>query len=112
MDAANSSISITRVNGLQSMEICLEVGFDWKESVGKNMPGCPEWCPVNHFGYLRQGSMKVYHEDGSEPIVVKTGDTYNIGPGHRPEVVGTEAAIMVEFSQDPTIEATVETLKK
>jgi hypothetical protein len=105
-------VNITRVNGLQTMEICLEVGFDWKESVGKNLPGCPEWCPVTHFGYLRQGTMKVYHEDGSEPVTVNTGDTYNIGPGHRPEVLGSDPCIMVEFSQDPTLTATAEALTK
>ena len=37
------SANVTRINGLQAMEICLEPGFDWKESVGKNLPGCPEW---------------------------------------------------------------------
>ena len=105
-----AKVNITRVNGLQAMEICLDVGFDWKETVGKTMPGCPEWCPVNHFGYLRQGSMRVIHEDGSDPVVVNTGDTYNIGPGHRPEFLGSEPCIMVEFSQDPTIAAITESL--
>jgi hypothetical protein len=99
MDGAK--IAITDVKGLRAMEICVEPGFDWKEKVGKNMPGCPEWCQATHFGYLRQGEMTIRHQDGREDVTIKTGDTYHVAPGHIPIVNGPEAAVMVEFSQDP-----------
>ena len=55
--------------------------------------------------------MKVYHQDGTE-VIVNKGDTYNIVPGHKPEVLGDEACIMVEFSQDPTLAKVEETLRE
>jgi hypothetical protein len=75
-DMNGASVSITDVAGLRAMEICVEAGFDWKEKVGKNMPGCPEWCPATHFGYLRAGCMTVEHEDGSPSVEIKAGETY------------------------------------
>lgn len=63
------------------------------------MPGCPDWCPATHFGYLESGSMKVKMQDGSE-TTVNAGDTYHIGPGHLPFINGDKAAVMIEFSQD------------
>ena len=93
------------------MEICLEPGFDWIESVGKKMPDCPEWCQVTHFGFLRQGKMIVHHQDGSAPQEINAGDSYYVGPGHRPEIPEGDPAIMVEFSQDPTVQKTLDVLK-
>jgi hypothetical protein len=66
--------------------------------VGPKLPGCPEWCPINHFGFLRAGRMKVTYKDGSD-VTINAGDAYNIPPGHLPEVIGDEACVMVEFSQ-------------
>jgi hypothetical protein len=42
--------------------------------------------------------MKVNYQDGSDVLLV-AGEAYNIPPGHLPEVVGDEPAVMVEFSQ-------------
>ena len=66
--------------------------------MGPKLPGCPEWCPINHFGFLRSGKMKVKYQDGSD-VLLSAGEAYNIPPGHLPEVVGDEPAVMVEFSQ-------------
>jgi hypothetical protein len=77
--------------------------------VGPKMPGCPEWCPVNHFGFLRSGKMKVKYQDGTDALIV-AGESYNIPPGHLPEVVSDEACVMVEFSQS-TAEA-IATMKE
>ena len=47
------------------MKITLEPGFDWIKEVSPKLPGCPVWCPANHFGYLEKGTMKVKYEDSS-----------------------------------------------
>jgi|TARA_B110000977_G_C10859753_1_gene409255 hypothetical protein len=48
--------------------------------VSPKLPGCPEWCPANHFGYLQAGTMKVQYKDGSTETV-NAGSSYNIPPG-------------------------------
>ena len=66
--------------------------------VSPKLPGCPEWCPANHFGYLQSGTMKINYKDGSTETV-NAGSSYNIPPGHLPEVIGDVPCVMVEFSQ-------------
>ena len=61
--------------GRQSMRIYLDKDFDWRKSVAPLLPGCPEWCPATHFGYLESGEMGVQLQDGSE-FTVKAGETY------------------------------------
>ena len=109
-DMGGAHVAITKVAGLQAMEICLDVGFDWASMVGTNLPGCPTWCPATHFGYLKSGTMTMSFEDGSPEVVINAGDTYHIGPGHRPSV-GDVPAVMVEFSQDPAVQKMVDETK-
>ena len=42
--------------------------------------------------------MKVKYEDGSD-VTINAGESYNIPPGHLPEVIGDIPCVMVEFSQ-------------
>jgi hypothetical protein len=53
--------------------------------------------------------MKVKYEDGST-ATVNAGDSYNIPPGHLPEVIGDIPCVMVEFSQSTA--AVMESMKK
>ena len=85
--------------GRKAMRIILEKGFDWTETIRPILPGCPEWCPATHFGYLESGSMGIKMSDGTT-TTVRAGDIYLVEPGHLPII--TEDAVMVEFSQDPT----------
>jgi|TARA_B110000977_G_scaffold127702_3_gene163172 hypothetical protein len=91
------------------VEITLNPGFDWIKDVSPMLPNCPKWCPANHFGYLKSGCMKVKYEDGST-ATVNAGDSYNIPPGHLPEVIGDIPCVMVEFSQSTA--AVMESMKK
>ena len=93
------------------MEICLEVGIDWAKDIGSKLPGCPTWCPATHFGYLKSGEMTMNFEDGSPSVVIKAGDTYHIGPGHKPTVTSAENATMIEFSEDPAVQKMVDASK-
>jgi len=91
-------------DGRQVMRIKVQKGFDWRASVAPILPGCPEWCPATHFGYLESGSMGIRMKDGSERVI-RAGETYLVPPGHLP--IMSEDALMVEFSQDTTYTAAI-----
>ena len=102
---------ITKGEGRQMMRIKLQAGFDWAKTAAPMLPkdangNCPEWCPATHFGYLESGEMGMEFKDGTPNKVIKAGESYLVGPGHRP--ILTKDAVMVEFSQDPTYVKAVE----
>lgn len=82
-----ATANVVNVGDKTSMEITLNPGFNWVESVSPLLPGCPKSCPANHFGYLKSGTMKVHYDDGTT-ATVNAGESYLIPPGHLPEVVG------------------------
>lgn len=86
-------------DGRQVARIKVQKGFDWRASVAPKLPGCPQWCPATHFGFLESGTMGIKMQDGSERTI-RAGETYLVPPGHLP--VMSEDAVMVEFSQDTT----------
>lgn len=88
----------TEVGGKKAMKMWLEPGFNWTKTIRPLLPGCPEWCPATHFGYLEQGTMKVEYENGTSETI-NAGETYLCTPGHRPEILGDKTTIMVEFSE-------------
>ena len=85
--------------GRQANRIEIDGGFDWKKTVRPNLPGCPEWCPATHFGYLESGVMKVEMKDGTVKTI-SAGETYFVPPDHIPII--EEKTVMIEFSQDTT----------
>ena len=32
--------------------IVIQEGFDWATGVKPCLPGCPDWCPATHFGFI------------------------------------------------------------
>lgn len=86
-------------DGRQVARLKVQKGFDWRASISPILPGCPEWCPATHFGYLESGSMGIKMKDGTERVI-RAGETYLVPPGHLP--IMSEDAVMVEFSQDTT----------
>ena len=85
--------------GRQVCRIEIDAGFDWKKNVKPILPGCPDWCPATHFGYLESGEMGILMKDGTKKTI-KAGETYLVPPGHLP--VMEKSAVMIEFSQDTT----------
>ena len=85
--------------GRQASRIEIDAGFDWHKSIKPHLPGCPDWCPATHFGYLESGLMKVQMKDGTVKTI-KAGDTYFVPPEHIPII--EEKTVMIEFSQDTT----------
>lgn len=86
-------------DGRQASRIVIDAGFDWRATVKPMLPGCPDWCPATHFGYLESGRMGIRMKDGTERWV-NAGETYFVPPGHLPLV--NERTVMIEFSQDTT----------
>ena len=82
-----ATANVVNIGDKTSMEITLNPGFNWVESVSPLLPGCPKSCPANHFGFLKSGCMKVHYDDGTT-ATVNAGESYLIPPGHLPEVVG------------------------
>ena len=80
--------------GKKMSRIAIEKGFDWKKTVSPILPGCPEWCPATHFGYLESGEMGIQMKDGSTkvshspPLVPRRTSP----PCHRPSVLTVQAA--------------------
>ena len=85
--------------GQKMTRIVLQKGFDWTKNIQPILPGCPDWCPATHFGYMESGEMGIQFKDGTRKTV-KAGESYFIPPGHLP-ILETDAT-MIEFSQDPT----------
>jgi hypothetical protein len=73
-----------------------EPGWKWSENV-KPIAGTDS-CEVSHLGYMLQGRMRVYMDDGSEGEA-GPGDVVAIHPGHDAEVVGDEACVFLDFGE-------------
>jgi len=113
-DMGGAKIWITKGVGFQMMSFNIPAGFDWLANAAPMLPkdadgNCPQWCPATHFGYLESGEMGIEFKDGTKKTI-KAGESYLVGPGHRP--VMEKAAVMVEFSQDPTWVKAVEASTK
>ena len=50
-----ATANVVNIGDKTSMEITLNPGFNWVESVSPLLPGCPKSCPANHFGFLKSG---------------------------------------------------------
>jgi uncharacterized protein YaiE (UPF0345 family) len=74
-------------------------GWNWTTGAKPILPGCPDWCPATHFGYLKKGKMEVRMKDEDKWMTFEEGDTYFVPPGHLPRF--PEDTEFVEFSQDP-----------
>lgn len=85
--------------GRQMVRAAMKAGFDWTTTVKPMLPGCPEWCPATHFGYVESGEMGIKMKDGSEHTI-KPGQSYYVPPGHLPII--PMDTVFVEFSQDET----------
>lgn len=55
-----------------------------------------EWCEVTHFLYHLSGTLRFHMADGTE-FDAKPGDVTLLPPGHDAWVVGSEAAVVVDW---------------
>ena len=73
-----------------------EPGWRWSNNVKPIAK--TDSCEVSHLGYVLQGRMKIYMDDGSETELT-AGDVVAIPPGHDAEVVGDESCVMLDFGE-------------
>jgi mannose-6-phosphate isomerase-like protein (cupin superfamily) len=89
-------VDVVHVGGTAAARMRLEPGWRWSECV-KPVAGT-ESCQHRHVGIVRSGTMRVFHDDGTE-LEISRGDVYVIEPGHDAEVVGDEPVEAFEFEQ-------------
>jgi hypothetical protein len=73
-----------------------EPGWRWSTNV-KPIVGT-ESCEISHLGYVLQGRMRIYMNDGSEQEFT-AGEVVAIAPGHDAEVVGNETCLFIDFGE-------------
>jgi len=72
-----------------------EPGWHWREHV-QPIVGTAT-CDVHHLGYVMSGHLHVDMDDGGS-IDLKTGDVFEVPPGHVAYVVGDEAWTSIDFA--------------
>jgi len=79
----------------------IQCGWNWTTAAKPMLPGCPDWCPATHFGFMKKGKMEVRMKDSDKWMLFEEGDAYFVPPGHLPRF--PEDTEFVEFSQDQVI---------
>lgn len=90
-------MEIVWVGGTTVVRVTLEPGFRWSESL-RPVTGTDS-CQHPHLGYVSAGRLRVAPDDGEE-MELGPGDVFSIEPGHDTWVVGTEPAVMLDFTGD------------
>lgn len=81
----------------------LEPGWRWSTDVAPKVG--TSTCQVRHLGAVLGGHLHVVHDDGTE-IDIRTGDVYEIPPGHDAWVVGDAPWESIEFASARVFGAT------
>jgi hypothetical protein len=92
----NGVTDVVRAGTTQISRARLEPGWKWSNDV-KPIAGTDS-CQVLHQGYCSSGHLQVRMDDGTT-VDLRPGDAYHIEPGHDAWVVGDEAFVGVDFSQ-------------
>ena len=77
-----------QVAGMSLARARYEPGWRWSEHVGAATG--QRFCQASHVGIVIAGRNRIEMEDGRE-FEVRTGDIFEIGPGHDSVVIGEEA---------------------
>jgi hypothetical protein len=72
----------------------LRPGWSWQRNIGPNVPF--ERCPLHHREYVIAGRIRYVMGDGTA-VEATAGDHLVIEPGHRAEVVGDEACVLLDW---------------
>jgi hypothetical protein len=92
------SISIVGMDdGSTGMRAVLEPGWTW-EADEKPLLGSPESCPMRHIGYCISGKLVVRMTDTKAETHIRTGDFFDIPPGHDAYVDGAVQVELILFA--------------
>ena len=97
MTPDKTKVETVEVGATKVARITAQPGWVWEECI-KPVAGTDS-CQAQHLGIIREGQLKVMHEDGSEDIL-DPGDVYEVRPGHHAEVVSEVPCLMVEFNSE------------
>jgi hypothetical protein len=95
-EPAKAHVAVVDVAGTTVARLTFEPGWRWSESI-KPVVGTPT-CQAHHLGAVVSGTLRVLGADGVE-TELKSGDAYDIQPGHDAWVVGSETFVAFEFEQ-------------
>ena len=87
---------VVQLGGHTIGKITCESGWKWSNNVKPIAQ--TDSCQVSHLGYVMEGRMRVYMDDGSE-FEVGPGDVVAIPPGHDAEVVSSEPYVGLDFGE-------------
>jgi hypothetical protein len=87
-------IDVVRMGGATAARLRFEPGWRWSDCI-KPIAGTDS-CQVRHVGIVKEGRLRVRHDDGTE-VEVERGSAYVIEPGHDAWVVGDDAFVGFEF---------------
>lgn len=93
----NGRIDIIKMaDGTTGMHAVFEPGWVW-ENDEKPLLGSPDSCPMRHTGYCIAGKLVVRMVDTGIETPIKTGDFFEIPPGHDAYVDGQERVQLILF---------------
>jgi hypothetical protein len=75
-----------------------EAGWKWANDI--NPLAGTESCQVHHTGICVSGQMTIRMNDGTE-FTLKSGDVFNLQPGHDAWVDGPEACVLYDTGMVP-----------
>ena len=91
-------ISIVKMSdGTTGMLAVFEPGWTWEKNE-KPLLGSPASCPMRHTGYCISGSLVVRMVGTNIATRIKSGDFFEIPPGHDGYVDGPERAELILFA--------------
>jgi hypothetical protein len=89
-----TKLEIVDLGGTKAARMTAQPGWRWSECI-KPIVGTDS-CQLRHVGMVRNGRMRVTHEDGTV-LELGRGDVYVIEPGHDAEIVSDEPFEAFEF---------------
>ena len=91
-------ISIIKMaDGSVGMHAIFEPGWTW-EADEKPLLGSPDACPMRHTGYCISGKLVVRMLDTGVETHLRSGDFFEIPPGHDAYVDGAERVELILFA--------------
>ena len=87
-------LDIARAGSSRVKRVIYPPGFRWSKDM-KPMVGT-DYCMHAHVGFLAQGQIHIEYPDGCK-LEFAAPQAMAIEPGHDGWVVGTEAAVVIEF---------------
>jgi quercetin dioxygenase-like cupin family protein len=96
--ASHGRIEIVKLrDGTAGMHAVLEPGWRWAEHE-KPLLGNPDACPMGHVGYCIGGELVVRMVVSGEERHIRTGDFFEIPPGHDAHVEGGRRCELILFA--------------